>query len=56
MATLDEAHDWVARKHRNVETDPFHRTYAIEVKPTGVVAGSAQISRVSARAAVGRRV
>jgi RimJ/RimL family protein N-acetyltransferase len=28
MATLDEAHDWIARKQRDVETDPFHRTYA----------------------------
>jgi RimJ/RimL family protein N-acetyltransferase len=47
MATLDQAHDWIARTHRNVEVDPFHRTYAVEVKATGVVAGSSQVSRVS---------
>src|SRR5687767_898092 len=47
MATLDEAHDWISAKHRKAEVDQFQRTYAIEVRDTGVVAGSAQIGRVS---------
>jgi RimJ/RimL family protein N-acetyltransferase len=47
MATLDEAREWIATKQRNAELDPFQRTYAMVVRQTGVVAGSAQISRVS---------
>ncbi len=47
MATLDEALAWIARHNRHVDIAPFERTFAIEVRDTGVVAGSALISRVS---------
>ncbi len=47
MASLDEALAWIIRHNRTAEVAPFERTYAIEVRDAGVVAGSAMISRVS---------
>ena len=47
MASLDEAKAWVARQNREAAIAPFERTYAIEVRDTGVMAGSAMISRVT---------
>jgi RimJ/RimL family protein N-acetyltransferase len=47
MATLDEALEWIARHNRQADGAPFECTRAIEVRRTGVVAGSALISRVS---------
>jgi RimJ/RimL family protein N-acetyltransferase len=47
MATLDEALAWIARHNRAAAVAPFERTYAIEVRDSGVVAGSALISRVT---------
>jgi len=46
-ATLDEALAWIARHNRQADIAPFERTFAIEVRDTGIVAGSAMISRVS---------
>ena len=47
MSTLDEARAWIAGKHSNAQADPYTRAYAIEVRATGIVAGTAQISRAS---------
>ncbi len=47
MATLDEALAWIARHNRVAEVAAFERSYAIEVRESGVVAGTALISRVT---------
>lgn len=47
MATIDEARESIAAKRRATATDPFASTYAIEVRATGIVAGSVLISHVA---------
>ena len=46
MATLDEALAWIARHNRVAEVAPFERSYAIEVRESGIVAGTTLIARV----------
>lgn len=46
MAGLDDAREWITRKNLRVEEAPFERTPAVEVRSTGVVAGTVMISRM----------
>lgn len=45
MGTLDEALAWIARWHDRHDHDRFERAYAVEVRATGIVAGTALMAR-----------
>lgn len=45
METLDEALAWIQRWHDRHDRDPLERAYALEVRSTGIVAGSALVAR-----------